>query len=113
MQFLPTADIYYPPGQKYLMHNFYVIGHRGVAGEKFENSMSGFKHALTLDLDAVELDIRQHAGELWVIHDQELDRLTDASGKFHQLDDPSTLRLKNAGIDGIFTDYPTKLLDLR
>ncbi len=59
------------------MHNFYLIGHRGVAGERFENSMSGFEHALTLDLDAVELDIRQHAG-----------------------------------IDGIFTDYPSKLLSL-
>ncbi|MCZ6668589.1 MAG: glycerophosphodiester phosphodiesterase, partial [Gammaproteobacteria bacterium] len=56
---------------------------------------SGFEHALTLDIDAVELDIRQHAGELWVIHDQELDRLTDATGKFQALDDPSTLRLKN------------------
>jgi glycerophosphoryl diester phosphodiesterase len=77
------------------MHKFYVIGHRGVAGEKFENSMSGFEHALTLDLDAVELDIHQNAGELWVIHDQELDRLTDASGKFYEHDDPSTLRLKN------------------
>ncbi|MCZ6471296.1 MAG: glycerophosphodiester phosphodiesterase [Gammaproteobacteria bacterium] len=77
------------------MHNFYLIGHRGAAGEKFENSMSGFEHALTLDIDAIELDIHQHAGELWVIHDQELDRLTDATGKFQALDDPSTLRLKN------------------
>lgn len=89
------------------MHNFYLIGHRGAAGEKFENSMSGFEHALTLDIDAVELDIRQHAGELWVIHDQELDRLTDATGKFQAQE------LKNAGIDGIFTDYPSKLLGMR
>lgn len=45
------------------MHNFYVIGHRGVAGEKFEPSQA--------------------------------------------------LELKNAGIDGIFTNYPAKLLYLR
>jgi glycerophosphoryl diester phosphodiesterase len=33
--------------------DFYIIGHRGAAGEHFENSLEGFKHALTLDIDAV------------------------------------------------------------
>ena len=45
------------------MHDFFIIGHRGAAGEKFENSLSGFKHALTLDIDAIELDVRAHSGE--------------------------------------------------
>jgi glycerophosphoryl diester phosphodiesterase len=52
------------------MHNFYLIGHRGAAGEKFENSLSSFEHALALEL-------------------------------------------KTAGIDGIFTGYPSKLLSIR
>ena len=78
------------------MHEFYIIGHRGAAGEKFENSLSGFKHALTLDIDAVELDIRQHTGELWVIHDNDLKRLTGSTGNFEDSIDPAQLRLLNS-----------------
>jgi len=77
------------------MRSFYLIGHRGAAGEKFENSMSGFEHALTLDVDAIELDIQLHRGELWVIHDHDLERLTGATGRFDELDDPAALRLLN------------------
>jgi len=77
------------------MHEFYIIGHRGAAGEKFENSLSGFKHALTLDIDAIELDIRHHSGELWVIHDNDLERLTGSPGKFDDSVDPARLRLLN------------------
>ena len=77
------------------MHEFFVIGHRGAAGEKLENSLSGFKHALTLDIDAIELDVRQHSGELWVIHDNDLQRLTGSSGNFEDSDDPAQLRLLN------------------
>ena len=77
------------------MHDFFIIGHRGAAGEKFENSLSGFKHALTLDIDAIELDIRQRSGELWVIHDNDLERLTGSPGKFDDSVDPARLRLLN------------------
>ena len=79
----------------FLMSDFFIIGHRGAAGEKFENSMSGFKLALTLDIDAIELDIHQHNGELWVIHDHELERLTGKPGFFAKIDDPSSIRLLN------------------
>jgi len=74
---------------------FLTIGHRGAAGEKFENSMDGFRHALTLDIDAVELDIRAHEGELWVIHDNDLNRLTGQTGLFDNLEDPGNTLLKN------------------
>ena len=77
------------------MQSFYFIGHRGAAGEKFENSMSGFKYALSLDIDAVELDIQLNQGELWVIHDHDLERLTGNTGRFDKLDDPAALRLLN------------------
>ena len=76
-------------------NDFLIIGHRGAAGEKFENSMSGFEHALGLDIDAIELDIRQHNGELWVIHDHELERLTGKAGLFDDLKDPGSIHLKN------------------
>ena len=75
--------------------HFYIIGHRGAAGEKFENSLEGFNHALTLEIDAVELDIREHSSELWVFHDHDLERLTGVSGLFEDHPDPSALRLGN------------------
>ena len=56
--------------------NFYIIGHRGAAGELFENSLEGFEYALTLGIDMIEIDIREHSSELWVIHDHDLERLT-------------------------------------
>jgi glycerophosphoryl diester phosphodiesterase len=77
------------------MKDFFVIGHRGAAGEKFENSMSGFKLALSLDIDAIELDVHQHNGELWVIHDHELERLTGKPGLFTAIQQPSDIRLLN------------------
>lgn len=77
------------------MDSFFIIGHRGAAGEKFENSLSGFEYTLTLGIDAIEIDIRQHSGELWVIHDHELERLTGDAGRFDAFEDPSKLRLLN------------------
>jgi glycerophosphoryl diester phosphodiesterase len=77
------------------MQPFYFIGHRGAAGEKFENSMIGFEYALSLDIDAIEFDIQLHRGELWVIHDHDLERLTGTTCRFDELDDPAALRLLN------------------
>jgi glycerophosphoryl diester phosphodiesterase len=74
---------------------FYIIGHRGAAGEKLENSLTGFQHALTLEIDAIELDIREHSRQLWVIHDHDLERLTGAAGLFEEQADPARIRLRN------------------
>jgi glycerophosphoryl diester phosphodiesterase len=75
--------------------NFYIIGHRGAAGERFENSLEGFEHALTLEIDMIEIDIREHSSELWVIHDHDLERLTGNAGYFEDRPDPSKIRLRN------------------
>lgn len=74
---------------------FYIVGHRGAAGEKLENSLEGFRHALTLDIDAIELDIHQHGSRLWVFHDHELSRLTTSSGLFRDHPDPASILLHN------------------
>lgn len=74
---------------------FFIIGHRGAAGEQFENSMSGFGHALTLDIDAIELDIQEHDGHFWVFHDAELDRLTTGCGLLSKSSDLSAIQLNN------------------
>ena len=75
--------------------DFHIIGHRGAAGERFENSLDGFKHSLTLNIGAVELDIREHQGQLWVIHDHELERLTGKVGLFEEQADVAAIRLLN------------------
>ena len=75
--------------------DFFIIGHRGAAGEHLENSLTGFKHALTLDITAIELDIREHSGELWVIHDEDLERLTGKPGLFENCPNPGTIQLHN------------------
>lgn len=54
-----------------------VIGHRGAKGIAPENSLSGFKKAVELGIDGVELDVHlAKNGKLVVIHDVDLKRLT-------------------------------------
>lgn len=78
-----------------ISENFCIIGHRGAAGERLENSLDGFRHVLRLDVDAIEIDIREHDSELWVFHDRDLARLTRASGWFDDHPDIGQLELAN------------------
>lgn len=58
-----------------------VIAHRGGAGLRPENTMSAFEHAVRLGVDALECDVHlSRDGQAVVIHDDTLDRTTDASG---------------------------------
>jgi len=57
-----------------------IIGHRGAAGLLPENTLASFSRAVELGVDAVELDVHAWAGQLWVIHDQKLDRTTNGTG---------------------------------
>lgn len=58
-----------------------VIAHRGGSGLRPENTMAAFAHAVTLGVDALECDVHLSAdGETVVIHDDTLDRTTDATG---------------------------------
>lgn len=58
-----------------------VIAHRGGAGLRPENTMTAFEHAVSLGVDAVECDVHlARDGEVVVIHDDTLDRTTDARG---------------------------------
>ena len=75
--------------------DFIIIGHRGAAGEHFENTLEGFNHTLSIGPDAIELDIQEHNDELWVFHDDDMDRLSDSVGPFDALDDVSRVRLNN------------------
>lgn len=58
-----------------------ITGHRGGRNLWPENSLTGFRNVLALDVDAVEFDVHlTEAGELVVIHDATLERTTEGEG---------------------------------
>jgi glycerophosphoryl diester phosphodiesterase len=63
-----------------------VVAHRGASAHAPENTMEAFRLAVEMGADAIELDVhRSHDGKLAVIHDDSLDRTTDASGSISEL----------------------------
>lgn len=53
-----------------------VIGHRGAKGIAPENGLSGFKKAVELGIDGVELDVHLTKDEkLVVVHDMEFKKV--------------------------------------
>lgn len=58
-----------------------VIAHRGASGSAPENTLSAFKLAGEMGADMVELDVHlSRDGDVMVIHDDKVDRLTNGSG---------------------------------
>lgn len=63
-----------------------VVGHRGNAAHAPENTLESFRQAVSLGVDALELDVRLTAdGAVVVLHDPTLDRTTDGSGRVDRL----------------------------
>lgn len=61
-----------------------IIGHRGVAGIMFENTLASFAMAEEIGVDAIEFDVqRTRDGKLVVCHDDELFRLTKTHAVIH------------------------------
>ncbi len=74
-----------------------VFGHRGYSAEAPENTLAAFRLLLARGVPGVELDVHRCAtGELVVIHDYELSRLTGEGGlvEEHSLQE---LRRRSAG----------------
>jgi glycerophosphoryl diester phosphodiesterase len=62
------------------------IGHRGARAYEPENTLSSFRLALELGVDAVELDVRKTVdNELVVIHNADVNKTTDGSGAVNEL----------------------------
>ena len=58
-----------------------IIGHRGACGYEHENTLSSFKKALELGVDAIELDVYHlESGELVIMHDSKVNRTTNGTG---------------------------------
>ncbi|WP_135820807.1 glycerophosphodiester phosphodiesterase [Halostella litorea] len=61
-----------------------LIAHRGFAAEAPENTVAAVERAGAL-ADAVEVDVRRcGSGELVVVHDATVDRVTDTSGRIDE-----------------------------
>ncbi len=64
-----------------IMDSWIRIAHRGASGSAPENTLSAFRKALAIGVDAVELDLHgTKDGEIVAIHDATLDRTTDLTG---------------------------------
>lgn len=75
------------------------VAHRGGSHLAPENTLAAFRNALTLSVDAIELDVHMsHDGYPIVFHDNTVGRLTDSTGNIlNILDlDFATLRSLNA-----------------
>lgn len=57
-----------------------IIAHRGASGLAPENTLKAIALALELGASAIEIDVQQADGELWVFHDRRLERCTDGHG---------------------------------
>ena len=74
-----------------------IIAHRGASAHAPENTMSAFNLAIEQNAEAIELDVKLTADEYPVaLHDQTVDRTTDASGDVSSLF-LSTVRELDAG----------------
>lgn len=72
------------------------VAHRGGSHLAPENTLAAFRNALTLPVDAIELDVQMsHDGHAIVFHDETIERLTNGEGNILDLDFPY-LRSLNA-----------------
>ena len=85
-------------------HRPMVVGHRGVPTLHQENTLSGFRRAITLGLPAIELDVRLTADrKVVVLHDHSLRRLTGSSFDVDNLtwDQIARLRIRREVMMGL------------
>jgi len=86
-----------------------IIGHRGAKGIAPENSLSGFKKAVELGIDGIELDVHlTKDGKLIVIHDMDLQRLAGLRVPIKQL---TFKELKEYDISKFFTKNQEKAME--
>jgi glycerophosphoryl diester phosphodiesterase len=75
-----------------------VLGHRGAPFQAPENTMRGFRLAMSQGADGVELDVQPAAdGTPVVIHDLSLDRTTDRTGAVAALSWPAIAEARAEG----------------
>ncbi|MDO5500200.1 MAG: glycerophosphodiester phosphodiesterase family protein [Propionibacteriaceae bacterium] len=85
-----------------------IWAHRGASAYAPENTLPAFALAEELGADGIELDVQLSAdGEVVVIHDETLDRTTDAGGRIAELSLAEIRRADASGGAGERTPVPT------
>lgn len=88
-----------------------IWGHRGAAAEYPENTMAGFRHAIDLGIEGIELDVHlSKDGVPVVIHDESVDRTTNGTGDVAELT-VDELRKLDAG-QGEYVPTLAEVLDM-
>ena len=79
-----------------MTHHIQKVAHRGGSALAPQNTLAASRNALTLPIDAIELDVQMtRDGHVVVFHDNTVEKLTDGSGNMLDLDF-SYLRSLNA-----------------
>ncbi len=74
-----------------------IVGHRGAAGHAPENTLLSFRTAIEIGCRAVEMDAHlSKDGEVIVIHDAKVDRVTDGRGSVRRMTVPELKSLRLA-----------------
>ena len=61
-----------------------IVAHRGASGDFPENTLLAFTQAIIQGCDVIELDVQcHHSGELIVLHDSYVDKISTSSGHFN------------------------------
>ena len=75
-----------------------IIGHRGAMGYETENTLASVQKALDLGADMIEIDVfRIKTGEIFVFHDETVDRLANSGGR---IEDYNEFDLKQLTLEG-------------
>lgn len=78
--------------------DFKVIGHRGAMGYVTENSLPSIQKAMDMGVDMIEIDVFEiKSKEVMVFHDEELDALTNGSGR---IEDYNIFELRQLQLKG-------------
>jgi glycerophosphoryl diester phosphodiesterase len=68
-----------------LFDEFTIIGHRGAAGLRLENTMGSIQAAIKCAVSWIEFDVQRVEDSLVLFHDDRLERITDGIGWTLQL----------------------------
>jgi len=80
-----------------------AIGHRGAKGHVAENTLASFEKAITLHVDAVELDVHLSSdNEIMVIHDATIDRTTTKKGFVKEFTSTALKELNIPTLEDVF-----------
>lgn len=74
-----------------------VFAHRGASGYAPENTLAAIKKAIELGITAIEIDVHNVEGELFVFHDRRLDGKSSGTGLIEEV---SQSYLASLSVDG-------------